>query len=392
MSIDALARSAARDFAVAFGHPPDRLAFAPGRVNLIGEHTDYNGGFVLPVALGPGTVVALSARNDDTVLVHAPDMSDAPARFPLGKSAEAAAPGHWSNHVRGLFAARAASGLANRGAELLIRGNLPRGAGLSSSASLGVALGLGLAALQEEVVDPQQLARLAQWSEHHVVGCQCGIMDQLVSAAAVEGHALLIDCDTLARHLAPLPAGLAVVVVDSGIVRGLVDSAYNARRRECEQAARHYGVPKLRALDAAQLLAGREGLDETCFRRARHVVSENARTLEAVSALQGGDLGTLGRLLRASHASLRDDFEVSVPGVDALAAAMNAGIGPEGGARMTGGGFGGCLVALLPEAAVPALRATVDTHFAAKGERTPLFLVASAGGGARLLPLPGRGR
>jgi galactokinase len=385
VSEGALARRALDGFSARFGRTPDLLAFAPGRVNLIGEHTDYNEGFVLPMALHLGTVVALRTRADNAVYASAPDVGTADAQFTLAECSKPDAPGHWSNHVRGIFAARAAAGLPNRGVDMLTCGNLPQGAGLSSSASLGVALALGLATLNGEAADAGVLARLAQWSEHHVVGCECGIMDQLIAAAGVAGHALLIDCRDLALKPVRMLEGLAVVVVHSGVERGLVDSEYNTRRRECESSARHYGVTSLRELTAEALYTSRGALAETPFRRARHVVTENARTLGAARALEDGDLAQLGALLRASHASLRDDFAVSVPPVDALAETMNAAIGEAGGARMTGGGFGGCLVALLPGARVGKLRQAVEAHFAALGRQTPLFLVTAPGAGARVL-------
>jgi galactokinase len=269
--------------------------------------------------------------------------------------------------------------------DIAIAGNVPQGAGLSSSASLGVALALGFTRLAGTPVQAAELARMAQWSENHYVDCACGIMDQLASACGREGHALLIDCRSLEVRPVPLPPAASIVIVHSGVRRGLVDSAYNERRRQCEQAAAHYGVPALRDLDHAGLQGGRTGLDDLCWRRARHVVGENARALEAAAALQRGDLAAFGALMAASHRSLADDFEVTVPAVDALVALMGDVIGAAGGVRMTGGGFGGCVVAVLPEEGVAALREAVARgHQRADGE-VPLFLAVRPVEGARVL-------
>lgn len=368
------------------GRAPDLLVHAPGRVNLIGEHTDYNDGFVLPCAIPFGTVIALSQRHDSQISAVALDLGSATDRFDLASAPERLAEGHWANHLRGVAAALPHFGLSATGADIAIAGNVPQGAGLSSSASLGVALGLGLSTLSgHKMPDRIALARAAQWAEHHYVGCACGIMDQLASACSDDGAALLIDCRSNVGETVPVPADAAIVIVHSGVVRGLVDSAYNERRTQCEAAARHYGVAALRDLDLAALEAGRSGLDETSYRRARHVVGENARTVEAAKSLRAGDLGQLGELMRESHASLRDDFEVTVPQVDALAEAMNAAIGTAGGARMTGGGFGGCLVAVLPESGVNALCTAIRAHWNAARIDPQLLIAVRPSAGATLL-------
>lgn len=386
---DVLARRADEVFRAAFGHAPALLCFAPGRVNLIGEHTDYNDGFVLPAALPLGTVVALAPRRDAVVRCVAPDVSADVQTVRLDAAIPRAAQGHWSNHLRGILGARASAGMPNPGADVAVVGNLPQGAGLSSSASLGVALALGFSRLVGAEPQPGAvvLARQAQWSEHHYVGCQCGIMDQLVSAAGMGGAALLIDCRSLAVEPVPLGADLRIVVLHSGVRRGLVDSEYNLRRQQCEAAARHFGVASLRDLDADALKHGSAGLDPVLLRRARHVFGENARTLAAARALREDDLRTLGECLRASHASLRDDFEVSVPPVDALADLLNDSLGDEGGARMTGGGFGGCLVAVTRAARVPDIEQAAGRHFAQRGGQMPFFMALRPGGGAEIITL-----
>jgi galactokinase len=370
-------------FARLYGRQPDLAVFAPGRVNLIGEHTDYNDGFVLPCAIPFGTAVALGHRDDNHIRAAALDLQDQGTRFDLTTEIPAAPAGDWTNHVRGVAAGLIASGVACNGADIAIAGNVPQGAGLSSSASLAVALGLGLSRLGG-VADPDLtgLAKIAQWSEHHYVGCACGIMDQLASARCTDGHALLIDCRTLDAVPVPMPIDAAIIIVHSGVTRGLVDSAYNERRAQCEAAARHYGVASLRDLDDARLLHDAADLDPVAFRRARHVVSENARTLAAAQALRGNDLSALGILMRASHASLRDDFEVTVPAVDALVDFMADVIGDAGGVRMTGGGFGGCVVAVLPKAGVAELMAALETRSNTGGLKLPLQLEVNPAPGA----------
>ena len=384
---DALAQRADEAFRATFGRAPTLLCFAPGRVNLIGEHTDYNDGFVLPAALPLGTVVALAPRGDALVRCVAPDVSADVETLQLTALVPRTAPGHWSNHLRGVLAARTSAGMATPGADIAIVGNLPQGAGLSSSASLGVALALGFARLAGVEPQPEAvaLARQAQWSEHHYVGCQCGIMDQLVSAAGEDGAALLIDCRSLAVEPVALDPDLRIVVLHSGVKRGLVDSEYNLRRQQCEAAARHFGVASLRDIDAGAFEQGSTGLDPVLLRRTRHVLGENARTLAAVQALREGNLQVLGECLRASHASLRDDFEVSVPPVDALADVLNDALAGEGGARMTGGGFGGCLVAVTRAEGVPVLEQAVAMHFARRAEHVPFFLAARPSRGALFL-------
>jgi galactokinase len=273
-------------------------------------------------------------------------------------------------------------GLTAGGADIAFAGDVPQGGGLSSSASLAVALGLALAGDQ---ADRQALAKTAQWSEHHYVGCACGIMDQLASASCVAGHALLIDCRSLATRAVPMPDDAAVMIVHSGVSRELADSAYNERRAQCEAAARHYEVAALRDLDLADLEARRTGLDDIAFARARHVVTENARALAAADSLARGDLQALGTAMYASHVSLRDDFQVSVPAVDALVDVMANAIGPHGGARMTGGGFGGFVVAIVARSRMADVRDALAGHWAALGVAPPLALEVEASAGAYLV-------
>ncbi|CAM4077497.1 galactokinase [Roseateles saccharophilus] len=369
-------------FRAAFGAEPALRVQAPGRVNLIGEHTDYNDGFVLPCAIDFGTRIAARPRDDDMVQIVAADYDGAIDRFRIGTTISHREDAAWANYARGMVQMLAARGLPLRGADLAVAGDVPQGVGLSSSASFEVAVGQAFKSLHGLVLDPTELALTAQRAENEFVGCNCGIMDQLISARGQAGHALLIDCRSLGAEPVRLPPDLAVMIVHSRVKRGLVDSEYNTRRRQCEAAARHYGVPALRDVDLARLEAGAAGLDEVVYRRARHIVTENARTQAAAVALARGDLATLGALMAASHASMRDDFEITVPAVDRLVEILQQAIGPQGGARMTGGGFGGCAVGLMPLARVDAVQAAVEAGYRAPDGARPTVWVCRASEGA----------
>lgn len=374
------------DFRKAYGADPAVLAFAPGRVNLIGDHTDYNDGLALPCALQFGTVVAASPLDEARIIALALDLNAATDAFRLDAPIETVAQGQWQNHVRGIAAGLPAFGLPVRGAMLAFSGDVPQGNGLSSSASLGVALGLALAALAgEQAPDKQLLARVAQWSEHHYVGCACGLLDQTASIHGQPSSATLLDCRSMAVTPLPFPKDAALIIVPSGVARGLVDSAYNQRRAQCRQAAAHFGVASLRDLDLAALEAGEQGCDAIVYRRARHVLTENTRTLTAAEAMARGNLAALGDAMRASHASLRDDFEVSVPAVDALVDRLNAAIGDGGGARMTGGGFGGCVVAVVAADRMAALDRALAAHWQRAGLPPQPRFQGIPSAGARLL-------
>ncbi len=384
--MDAEARRVADAFRDAYGRAPDLLVRAPGRVNLIGEHTDYNDGFVLPCAIDHATTVAIGRRGaSSSVMVVAADYGGQGDSFdvavPVAHRRELA----WADHVRGVHATFQQRGLALPGVDIAIGGDVPQGAGLSSSASLGVALGQALAIAGGHALTPTELALIAQAAENDFVGVACGNMDQLVSANAVAGHALLIDCRSLACTPVLIPADVAVLVIASGVVRQLLGSEYNDRRQQCEAAARHYGVPALRDLDLSGLEAGKAGLDAVAYRRARHVVTENARTLAAAAALPVGDLRRLGEVFAASHASMRDNFEITVPAVDALVAIATAAIGGEGGARMTGGGFGGCIVAVTGRDRAAHVAAEISARYRTPAGSEPMILdIVPSRGVARL--------
>ena len=362
---------------------PEIMARAPGRVNLIGEHVDYGDGFVLPMAIDAGTLV-LAARGGDGVEVVAVDYGDERDRVPLDRPMERRADPGWANHVRGVVAALQARGVAVPPCRLAIGGDVPRGSGLSSSASLGVATAGALARLAAAELDRTALALVAQASEVEFVGTNCGIMDQLVVARAEAGGALLIDCRSLATEAIVLPGDWAVLVVESGVERRLADGAYNNRRCEVEAAAAHYGVPALRDLTEERLMAERGGLDDTLFRRARHQVTENARTLAAAAAMRAGDIAAVGRLMAASHASLRDDFAVSLPAIDGLVLLLQGAIGAAGGARMTGGGFGGSVVAVCPRERVATVTAAIKKGYRTPAGEPPMVRLCRASAGLRV--------
>ena len=350
-------------FSAAFGYQPSLTVQAPGRVNLIGEHTDYNDGFVLPCAIDYQTVICAAPRSDGQIRVSAADYAGAIDSFSLdGPITPNDA--QWANYVRGVIKhlqRRSSFG----GADLAIGGNVPQGAGLSSSASLEVAVGQAIKSLYRLPLSATELALNGQEAENQFVGCNCGIMDQLISALGKEGHALLIDCRSLETEAVAMPAGVAVLIVNSNVRRGLVESEYNTRRQQCEAAARHFGVKALRDVTLAQLEAA-DGLDPLVKRRARHVITENDRTTAAAAALARGDLARMAELMAQSHASMRDDFEITHPAIDHLVDLIKDAVGPAGGVRMTGGGFGGCVVALLPEAMVDTTRAAIAAGYQQK--------------------------
>ncbi len=332
-------------FRRSFGREAQLVSEAPGRVNLIGEHTDYNDGFVLPVAIDRTVTAAAAPRDDSLVRVHSLDFDqcDEFSWETVRRTGDG-----WRNYVRGVAWALADSGFGLRGVDLAISGDVPRGAGLSSSAAIEVAVAGALAAARGLSAGERQLALLCQRAENAFVGVPCGIMDQFAAALGVAQHALLIDCRSLESEAIPFAVSndIAVVVVDSQVPRRLSETAYNQRRQDCAEAARLLGVASLRDADAELLRVYRERLPEDLWRRARHVVRENQRVLDAVAALRGGGLEAFGALMYASHESLRDDFSVSTPELDLLVELARRTEGVLG-SRLTGAGFGGSSVSLV---------------------------------------------
>jgi len=370
-------------FRETFGGEPHRIVRAPGRVNLIGEHTDYNDGFVLPLAIDRAVWLALRPTDERVIRIRSLDFDETRA-FAIDGLAGLEArtdPMSWIEYVRGSAWALSRAGGAVSGFEGVLAGDVPVGAGLSSSAALEVATLRALAALSGEGWDAARMARLGQEAENRWVGVQCGIMDQMISAGGHEGHALLIDCRSLATRPVALPGGTVVVVMDTAVRRGLVDSEYNERRARCEEAARRLGVPALRDVSVASFEARSDALDPVTRRRARHVVTENARTLEASSSV---DAAVVGALMDASHASLRDDFEVSTPELDRMVMLARATDGCLG-ARMTGAGFGGCAVALVRAGYERAFIEHVSAGYERETGRTPHLFATGAAEGATVV-------
>jgi galactokinase len=373
-----------RAFAERYGRVA-RCFRAPGRVNLIGEHTDYNGGFVLPMAIDRSTLVAAAPREDRLVNVHSLNREEA-FTFDLDCPGEPRR-GLWLDYVEGVARALESRGVRLRGADLMLVSDVPEGAGLSSSAALEVSTGLALASISGAEVDPVSLALAGQQAEHTYVGTMCGIMDQFVAALGQEGHALLIDCRTLEATPVPLDTSrVCVAITDTNVKHELSGSEYNARRAECEEGVRLLrrflpNIEQLRDVSVEEFERFAPELPEVVRRRCRHVVTEDARTLSAADALRRGDLEEVGRLMRLSHESLRDDYEVSCPELDVLA---ETAWGVEGvlGSRMTGGGFGGSTVSLVRRERLPEFRVALEAPYAARFGRLPTLYVSEPGGGA----------
>lgn len=369
-------------------HAP-RLFRAPGRVNLIGEHTDYNEGFVLPMAIDRETCVAARPRADRLVRVFSVNLNEH-AAFDLDRPGERER-GIWLDYVEGVARALERRGVPLGGADLAVSSDVPVGAGLSSSAALEVSAGLALASVSGAEVDRVTLALAGQEAEHTYVGAKVGIMDQFIATLGRAGHALLIDCRTLETRAIPVDtADTLVAICDTRVKHELSASEYNTRRAECEEGVellRRAGLPDIRALrDVSEADLDRYGraLPEVVGRRCRHVVTENARTLDAAAALADGRLAEMGRLMLASHESLRDDYEVSCRELDVLVEIATTSLaGATLGARMTGGGFGGCTVNLVRRDALENFRQTVTREYTRATGQTPNLYVSEAGEGAK---------
>jgi galactokinase len=357
---------------------------APGRVNLIGEHTDYNDGFVMPVAIDRFTRVTIAPRDDRTLVVRS-------AAYPGAVTIDLDQPGGgprgvWSDYVRGVAAVLERRGSRLDGADLAIASDVPIGAGLSSSAALEVAVGYGLLDHAGHAIDRTALARACQAAEHEFAGTRCGLMDQFIACHGRAGHALMLDTRTLAATWLPLPAGVAVIVCNTMTKHALATDGYNARRADCEAGVRALAIrlPQIRALrDVTQddLDANRDALPERVYRRCRHVVTENARVEAAAAALAAGDLDAFGGLMGASHKSMRDDFEISTGELDLM---VDAAMDADGtiGARMTGGGFGGCTVNLVRAEHAARFEAHVRARFRAATGRVAEIYTCTASNGA----------
>lgn len=380
--MQALINNVTRSFSSIFGYVPTHFIQAPGRVNLIGEHTDYNDGFVLPCAINYQMVVAAAKREDNIIRVIAVDYQNEVDEFNLDNSIEFLPNKMWANYVRGVIHFLQKDNYSFHGMDIAISGNVPQGAGLSSSAALEVAIGQTLKALYQLPISQKEIALNGQKAENQFVGCNCGIMDQLISACGEENHALLIDCRSLETSAVTMPENMVVMIINTNKKRGLVDSEYNTRRQQCEEAAHILNVTALRDATLEDLLAKKAVMSEVVYRRARHVITENSRTLDAAEALRRGDLTTLSQLMMQSHHSMRDDFEITVKEVDSLVEIVKSVIGDRGGVRMTGGGFGGCVVALVTPDLVDKVVDSVKAQYEAKTGLKETIYVCSASQGA----------
>ena len=371
-----------QQFHTHFNAKPEAIVRAPGRVNLIGEHTDYNDGFVLPVAIDRGVWIALRARQDGMVRIFSLDL-EAESAFEL---ASLVRDGDWIEYPKGIASELIKAGYKLKGFDAVMTGDVPRGAGLSSSAAVELAVARAFSVVSSFEWNAPVMARIAQKAENEWVGVNCGIMDQMASAACKEGFALFLDCRSLEIQHAPLPKGVAVVILDTSTRRGLVDSAYNERRNQCEEAARWFGVKALRDVSVPDLKKWKagSGLSEIAFRRARHIVTENERVLEAIHVMKTGNLKRLGELFNASHDSLRDDFEVTNDALNIVVECARAESTCYG-ARMTGAGFGGCAVALVAEEKAGEFVQSVSTSYRKRSGLEANIYVCKASEGASII-------
>ena len=373
-------------FTQKYNKQPELTVYAPGRVNIIGEHTDYNDGFVMPCAINYGTAIVGAKRNDHVWNVYAADL-DLSDEFSLDKEIPQSKQ-KWANYVRGVvkFIQERCPDF-KQGADLVISGNVPHSSGLSSSAALEVATGKFSQQLSDLPLSHTEIALIGQKAENKFVGANCGNMDQLISALGQQDHLLMIDCRSLETQPTPVPQDVAVIIVNSNVPHDLVTGEYNTRRQQCERAAAFFGVKALRDVSVAQFKekeAELTALDPLVAKRARHVVTENQRVLDAVDALKHNDLTRLGELMGQSHDSMRDDFEITVTQIDYLVELAQLVIGKQGGARMTGGGFGGCIVALAPHDKVEAVRKIVADNYEKQTGLKEDFYVCTASQGVRV--------
>ncbi len=375
-----------RRFAEIFDEEPVAVVRAPGRVNLIGEHTDYNDGYVLPVAIDRSVLAAAAARDDRQVVIHALDFGES-VEFSLD-DIEHDQVNTWSNYQRGVAYFLEERGIRLPGLNVVVVGDVPIGSGLSSSAAIEVSMAYTWQVLTGFQLSRVELALLCQRAENEFVGINCGIMDQFVSALGQRDHALLIDCRSLHHQPVLLPAGVAIVIADTMKQRGLVDSEYNTRRQECEEGVRILQrylpqVQALRDVSVAQFAEHKRQLPENVRKRCRHIIYENERVLKSVAALQAGDLAAFGQLMNESHVSLRDDYEVSCVELDIMAGAAWRVDGVYG-SRMTGAGFGGCTVSLVAEEAIGDFRGRVATAYEEATGIVPQIYVCRAEDGVAL--------
>ena len=382
-----MARRLTERFASMYSRSAGGVAGAPGRVNLIGEHTDYNDGFVLPIAIERETLAGYAPRDDRQLRFHSLQ-AEGPAGVDLDDEPEPV-PGSWGNYPVGVAVELMRAGVELRGADVLLDSTVPLGGGLSSSAALEVAAALALmaAAGTTRAVDGRELALLCQRAENHFAAAPCGIMDQSIVIMGRSGKAMLLDCRSGETRQVPFDdASVVLLVADTQVKHDIGDGGYPLRRRQCREAAEQLGVQALRDVtaDRAEQAIADGSLEAHCAKRVRHVLGEVARTLEAVDALEARDFAHFGKLMYASHASLRDDFEVSCEELDTIVEAARASPGVCG-ARMTGGGFGGCAIVLAETGAAESAAEKIAERFNSRfGRRCPIFATRAAAGAGEL--------
>jgi galactokinase len=389
MTLTELGKFTAEKFEQAYGAAPQWIAAAPGRVNVIGEHTDYNDGFVLPMAIDRYTVIAAApgASGARTIQLRS-TAGDGAAVIDLSKPLKPAAKGTWFNYPLGVIAGFQAQRANLGGFNAMIHSTVPLGGGLSSSASLEVATATLLEVITGKALDPVEKALLCQKAEHDYAGMPCGIMDQFISVMGKENHLLLLDCRSRKPELVPMTdPGVAILITNTNVKHELTGGGYAKRRAQCEEAAKILGVPSLREATGEMLEQGRGKLEEVVYRRARHVIGEIERTVHAAEGIRASNWPTVGQLMYASHTSLRDDYEVSCPELDVVVEIAEE-IGFGGGVfgcRMTGGGFGGCAVALVQTEAMAAISERIAAEYERRTKIKPTLFVSRPAAGATVI-------
>ena len=370
-----------------YGYNPEKTVFAPGRVNIIGEHTDYNDGFVMPCAINYGMAVSFAKRNDSIWRVYAIDINEQD-EFDLSQDFTRSEH-KWANYVRGVVKyVQEQCPEFKQGADLVMTSDVPMSSGLSSSAALEISIGKTCQELGNLPLSLAQIALIGQKAENKFVGANCGNMDQLTSALGQKDHLIMIDCRSLDIAPTPVPQGYSIAIINSNVKHDLVTGEYNSRRQECEQAAKFFGVKALRDVTPEQFHACENELkaeSELAYKRAKHVVYEDQRVLDAVVALKANDMVKLGQLMGESHDSMRDDFEITIPEIDYLVELAQVAIGKNGGTRMTGGGFGGCIVCLVPNEKVEALRQLIADNYEKQTGIKETFYLCTASDGVRVV-------
>ena len=376
-----------KKFTEHYGYNAEQTVFAPGRVNIIGEHTDYNDGFVMPCAINYGMAVSFAKRNDSIWRVYAIDINEQD-EFDLSQDFTQSEH-KWANYVRGVVKyVQEQCPEFKQGADLVMTSDVPMSSGLSSSAALEISIGKTCQVLGNLPLSLAQIALIGQKAENKFVGANCGNMDQLTSALGQKDHLVMIDCRSLEITPTPVPQGYSIAIINSNVKHDLVTGEYNSRRQECEQAAKFFGVKALRDVTPEQFHARENELkaeSELAYKRAKHVVYEDQRVLDAVVALKANDMVKLGQLMGESHDSMRDDFEITIPEIDYLVELAQVAIGKNGGARMTGGGFGGCIVCLVPNEKVEALRQLIADNYEKQTGIKETFYLCTANDGVRVV-------